>query len=54
MADKTHNSANGCKVRVADWPYECRAKDKHPEHVVYVCDTHVCWWHEEDHQPADV
>ena len=43
-----------CRVRIADWPYECRAKDKNPADVVYVCDTHSVWWHEPDHQPADI
>lgn len=43
-----------CKVVLSDWPYECEAKDKHPGHVVYVCETHSCWWHEPDWQPADV
>lgn len=44
-----------CRVRLADWPYECVAKDEHyHEHVVFVCETHGCWWHEPDWQPADV
>jgi hypothetical protein len=28
------------------YPYECGAKDKHPDHVVYRCATHGVWWHQ--------
>lgn len=34
-----------CNVEIADWPYECIAKDKHPDHTVYVCRDHGAWWH---------
>lgn len=29
----------------ADWPYDCIAKDKHPDHVVIVCRNHMIWDH---------
>lgn len=36
-----------CATRISPrWPYECVAKDKHPEDTVYICDTHNTWWHE--------
>jgi hypothetical protein len=35
-----------CHVVPGDWPYPRRAQDKHPDHVVYVCETHAVWWHQ--------
>jgi hypothetical protein len=43
-----------CDVHVADWPYECEAKDKNPDATVYVCETHGCWWHEPKQTQHDV
>lgn len=51
---RRYNVPGACKVRVTDWPYECKAKDLNPEHVVYTCETHRVWWHEPDHQPPDL
>jgi hypothetical protein len=34
-------------VEVADWPYDCKARDDHPDDTVYRCATHACWWHTE-------
>lgn len=33
-----------CVVVERDWPYDCGAKDKHPDVKVYACETHACWW----------
>lgn len=30
----------------AEWPYECDAKDEHPEYRVIVCRNHLVWWTE--------
>lgn len=35
-----------CKTIRRDWPYECIAKDRNPDHVVFSCITHAVWWHE--------
>lgn len=35
-----------CVTEVRDWPYECDAKDQHPEATVYVCTLHSVWWWE--------
>ena len=35
-----------CVARQADWPYDCGAKRKYPDDIVYICDTHRVWWHE--------
>lgn len=43
-----------CRITLADWPYDCDAKRKNPDHVVFRCETHRVWWHEADWQPADV
>lgn len=43
---RRYDVAGECSVRLAGWPYECGAKDKHPDHAVYVCGTHSVWWHE--------
>lgn len=51
---KRYNVPGSCKVVLADWPYDCDAKRKHPDHVVFVCETHSVWWHTPDWQPADV
>lgn len=42
-----------CHVIITDWPYDCQAKEDHPDHVVYVCETHRVWWHEPDWQAPD-
>lgn len=50
-----YNVPGECSVKLADWPYECKAKDDHyHDHVVFVCETHRVWWHEADWQPSDV
>ncbi len=49
-----YNVPGKCRVRIADWPYDCKAKHDHPKHVVFICDEHRVWWHEADWQPADV
>ena len=41
-----YNVPGKCVVRECLWPYECEAKHKHPDDVVYICDTHSVWWHE--------
>ena len=35
-----------CEIqRAASWPYECIAKDRHPDHEVWRCESHGVWWH---------
>jgi len=40
--------AGACNIVAEDWPYDCIAKDEHPDHTVYVCLTHKAWWHEKE------
>lgn len=42
-ADTTRH--DNCHVERTTWPYECIAKDKHPNDVVYACLDHGIWWH---------
>jgi len=41
-----------CEIVPAEWPYECEAKRRHPDHRVYRCASHGVWWHAEE--PAEV
>jgi hypothetical protein len=34
-----------CAIRRIGWPYECIAKDRNPDHEVWHCEAHGCWWH---------
>lgn len=34
-----------CDIWRTDWPYECDAKDRNPDHRVFKCVTHGVWWH---------
>jgi hypothetical protein len=40
-----------CQVEQTDWPYDCEARDQHPDHLVFVCTVHMVWWHR---APAEV
>lgn len=35
-----------CQIVPADWPYDCLARDRHPDHDVFRCEPHGVWWHE--------
>lgn len=35
-----------CRIVRTDWPYDCIAKGENPTDAVYVCETHLAWWHE--------
>jgi len=28
-------------------PYDCIARDRHPDHAVWRCEPHGVWWHEQ-------
>lgn len=47
-ADQYQHLPDGtrCVTQVQDWPYECAAKDAHPDHIVYRCVPHGVWWHQ--------
>jgi hypothetical protein len=34
-----------CVIVDGDWPYDCEAKRKYPDHVVRICIKHQVWWH---------
>lgn len=34
-----------CDIVESGWPYECLAKDKHPDDLVFTCKAHGVWWH---------
>jgi hypothetical protein len=38
--------AGDCRTETGGWPYDCGAKDNHPDHDVYYCRTHGVWWHQ--------
>jgi hypothetical protein len=48
-AARQFNMPGPCRIVKGEWPYDCEAKDKHPDHTVYVCETHNTWWHEYVH-----
>ena len=54
QAMKRYNVPGECRIVISDWPYDCDAKRDHPDHVVFVCETHGSWWHVPDWQSADV
>ena len=43
---RVHGDGQACVVHLQDWPYECDAKAKYPDHEVYHCTVHGVWWHE--------
>jgi len=43
-----------CQVEITGWPYECKAKDKHPDATVYRCVPHQVWWFEPAETSAPV
>ena len=46
QTQRMHGDGQACAVQPQDWPYECDAKDKYPDHEVYRCTVHGVWWHE--------
>lgn len=34
-----------CQVVEADWPYDCKARRRNPDDIVFVCQTHRVRWH---------